>query len=138
LRSIEGALAILVVELALFGLSGEAALIRGAEPSSRSDVYSVALLLFEMLTGDLPVAFGDEPLIRTFNKILHAPRRHPHELNPEVPGDLAAVVAKALEGDGHFEHAYDFLMAIDATQAGAYMGSELVRLLPPVAPERGA
>ena len=114
------------------------ALIRGAEPSSRSDVYSVALLLFEMLTGDLPIAFGDEPLIRTFNKILHAPRRHPHELNPDVPADLAALLVQALEGDGHFEHAYDLLVAIDATQAGAYMGSELSRFLPPAAPERRA
>jgi eukaryotic-like serine/threonine-protein kinase len=111
-------------------------LVRGAEPSSRSDVFSVALLLFEMLTGDLPVVFGDEPWVRTFNKILYAPHRHPHELNPNVPAGLAQLLVDALEGDGRFEHAYDFLMAIDATQSGAYMRSELARSLPAGAPER--
>jgi serine/threonine-protein kinase len=114
------------------------AVVAGAEPSSRSDVYSVALLLFEMVTGDLPVAFCAEPLVRTFTKILHAPRRHPHELNPDVPADLAALLARAVEGDGHFEHAYDFLLAIDATQGGSFMNSALSRLLPPAVPERCA
>ncbi len=114
------------------------ALVRGAEPSSRSDVYSVALMLYEMLTGDLPIIFSDEPWIRTFNKILYAPRRHPHELNPAVPADLAELLVTALEGDGRYEHAYDFLMAIDATQGGAYMRSELARFLPPGTPERRA
>ena len=52
--------------------------------------------------------------------------------------DLTTPLVQALEGDGHFEHAFDLLMAIDATQAGAYMGSELSRLLPPAAPERRA
>ena len=111
-------------------------LIRGEEPSSRSDVYSVALMLFEMLTGDLPVSFGDEPWLKTFNKILYAPRRHPHELNPRVPADLAQLLVDALYGNGGFEHAYDLLQAIDATQGGAYMRSELSRVLPPGAPER--
>lgn len=113
-------------------------LISGSEPSSRSDVYAVALMVFEMLTGDLPISFGDEPWLRTFNKILCAPRRHPHELNPGVPADLAQLLVAALEGDGGFEHAYDFLLAIDETQHGAYMQSELSRILPPAAPHRRA
>jgi serine/threonine-protein kinase len=110
------------------------ALIRGQEPDSRSDVYAVALMLYEMLCGDLPVAFDDEPLIKMFQKILHGPRRHPHELNPAVPIPLAELLVQAVAGDGHFDTAYALLMAVDATQRGAYMRSELSRLLPPTSP----
>ncbi|MCA9533958.1 MAG: serine/threonine protein kinase [Myxococcales bacterium] len=109
-------------------------LIRGQDSSARTDVYAVALLLFEMLCGDLPVLFGDEPLIKTFQKILGAPRRDPRSLNPDLPQDLAELLVTAVAGDGGFETAYDLLMAIDATQQGAYMRSEQSRLLPPTSP----
>ncbi|MCA9578050.1 MAG: serine/threonine protein kinase [Sandaracinaceae bacterium] len=110
------------------------ALIRGQDPSPQSDVYAVATILFELLCGDLPIAFGEESVVAAFTKILNAPRRHPLQLNPDLPVRLAELLALAVSGDGHFRSAYEFLLALDETQGGAFMNSEISRLLPRTAP----
>jgi beta-lactam-binding protein with PASTA domain/predicted Ser/Thr protein kinase len=70
---------------------------RGAPVDQTSDLYSVGVVLFELLTGQVPFT-GDTPL-EIAMKHLSEPPKPPSELRPEVPHDLDLVVLRALAKD---------------------------------------
>jgi serine/threonine protein kinase len=67
---------------------------RGHEVDSRSDLYGVGMLLYEMLAGQSPF-FGDD-LMQMLTAQITAPAP---ELPPEVPKPLRLLVARLLEKD---------------------------------------
>ena len=70
---------------------------RGAPVDQTSDLYSVGVVLYEMLTGQVPFT-GDTPLEIAMKHLSEIPRP-PSELRPEVPHDLDSVVLRALAKD---------------------------------------
>jgi len=70
---------------------------RGAPVDQTSDLYSVGVVLYEMLTGQVPFT-GDTPLEIAMKHLSEVPRP-PSELRPEVPHDLDSVVLRALAKD---------------------------------------
>ena len=72
---------------------------RGAPVDQTSDLYAVGIVLFEMLTGQVPFT-GDTPLEIAMKHLSEVPRP-PSELRPEVPHDLDSVVLRALAKDPH-------------------------------------
>ncbi|HUK93707.1 MAG TPA: Stk1 family PASTA domain-containing Ser/Thr kinase [Gaiellaceae bacterium] len=70
---------------------------KGAPVDQSSDLYSVGVVLYELLTGQVPFT-GDTPL-EIAMKHLSAVPEPPSELRPEVPRNLDQVVLRALAKD---------------------------------------
>jgi serine/threonine-protein kinase len=70
---------------------------RGGPVDQRSDLYSVGVLLYELLTGTLPFT-GDAPVEIAMKHLSEKPVP-PSAIRPEVPRDLDLVVTRALAKD---------------------------------------
>ncbi|HEY7705624.1 MAG TPA: Stk1 family PASTA domain-containing Ser/Thr kinase [Gaiellaceae bacterium] len=70
---------------------------RGAPVDQRSDIYSVGIVLYELLTGQLPFT-GETPLEIAMKHLSEIPKP-PSALRPEVPPELDMVVLRALAKD---------------------------------------
>jgi beta-lactam-binding protein with PASTA domain len=67
---------------------------RGAPVDQTSDLYSTGIVLFELLTGDVPFT-GESPVEIAMKHLADVPPA-PSELRPDVPEDLDLVVVRAL------------------------------------------
>jgi serine/threonine-protein kinase len=67
---------------------------RGAPVDQTSDLYSTGIVLFELLTGEVPFT-GDSPVEIAMKHLAEVPAA-PSELRPDVPDDLDLVVVRAL------------------------------------------
>jgi beta-lactam-binding protein with PASTA domain len=70
---------------------------QGYAVSDSSDLYSVGVILYELLTGVVP--FEGETAVAIAFKQVSATPRAPSELNPAIPPSLDAVVLRALAKD---------------------------------------
>jgi len=69
--------------------------VEGKEIDQRSDIYSLGVILFEMVTGQTPFQ-GDTPFTIGVKHKSEAPP-HPKKLNPEISDDLSQIILKCLE-----------------------------------------
>ena len=70
---------------------------RGEELDSRTDLFSLGVVLFEMATGELPFSGGTAAII--FNGILNDTPKPVTSTNTKMPADMDRIIAKALEKD---------------------------------------
>jgi serine/threonine-protein kinase len=91
---------------------------QGHAVSAPSDLYSVGIILYEMLTGRVP--FEGESAVTIALKQVAEPPVPPSAYNPAVPPALEAVVLRALEKDPHrrFADADEFIAALENAAAG--------------------
>ncbi|NYI39987.1 Stk1 family PASTA domain-containing Ser/Thr kinase [Demequina lutea] len=75
---------------------------RGENVDARSDLYSTGCLLFELLTGRPPF-MGDSPVSVAYQHV-REPAPRPSQFASDVPPELDAVVAKALEKDRNLRY----------------------------------
>jgi len=88
---------------------------QGLEVSAASDIYSVGVVLYEMLTGAVPFN-GDSPVAIAMQHV-NIPPRPLHILNPDVSPELERVVLRALEKDPKKRYQQALDMARDLVDA---------------------
>jgi serine/threonine-protein kinase len=86
---------------------------QGYSVSEASDIYSVGVILYELLTGVVPFE-GDSAVAIAFKQVSAEPRP-PSELNPALPPSLDAIVLRALAKDPaqRFENAGELIAALE-------------------------
>ncbi len=91
---------------------------RGESVDARSDLYSAACLLYEMLAGRPPFT-GDSPVSVAYQHVREAPPL-PSLYNPELSPALDALLLRALQKDRNhrFQDASSFRRALRAARTG--------------------
>ncbi|MDP2857889.1 MAG: Stk1 family PASTA domain-containing Ser/Thr kinase [Bacillota bacterium] len=89
---------------------------RGGFSGERSDLYSLGVVLYEMLTGKVP--FEGDSAVTIALKHVQEPVAPPRKLNPEIPETLEKIVLKALEKEQglRYQSAAEMLRDLRALQ----------------------
>jgi tRNA A-37 threonylcarbamoyl transferase component Bud32/tetratricopeptide (TPR) repeat protein len=71
--------------------------VRGDKVDTRSDIFSFGILLYRMVTGDLP--FAGPTQVETMAKILESSFEPPRQKNEAIPTELERIITKCLQKD---------------------------------------
>jgi serine/threonine protein kinase/Flp pilus assembly protein TadD len=91
--------------------------VQGTPVDHRTDIYSLGLIFYEILTGALPFS-GDSTYTLMYQRVHEIPRG-PEQLNPQIPPYLSAVVLRCLERDPalRYQSAAEILADLEAGQS---------------------
>jgi serine/threonine protein kinase len=88
------------------------------EVDHRSDIYTIGVLLFEMLTGDTPhVGTGHQ---ETMIKILTEPPRNPSDINPYFPEEARPIIERAMAPNPIYRYQSAMEMLNDIRRLGDF------------------
>ena len=86
---------------------------RGAATDARADLYSVGVMLYEMLTGKLP--FDANSAVSVAVMQLQADPKMPRQINPNIPVGLEEITIQAMQKDpnSRYQSAAEMLQDIE-------------------------
>jgi eukaryotic-like serine/threonine-protein kinase len=86
---------------------------RGLALDRRTDVYACGVILYQLVTGRLPVGL-DVPYAEALARIVHGSWPTPREIAPEIPESLEAIVLEAMTVDpeARFQSAHELEVAL--------------------------
>jgi eukaryotic-like serine/threonine-protein kinase len=96
----------------------------GEPVDPRSDLYSLGVVFYEMLTGALPYS-GESPVSKAL-KHVDEPPHSPQEANPQIPEPLKTITAKLLAKDPKDRYASAVKLAEDLERVRTGLSSPIV------------
>jgi serine/threonine protein kinase/tetratricopeptide (TPR) repeat protein len=92
--------------------------VEGKPADNRADLYSYGLILYEMVTGDVPFT-GESTLKVMYQRIQEKPKS-PKLIKPDLPNWLVRIIMRCLERnpDDRYQNAYEILADLQASQSG--------------------
>ena len=110
--------------------------VRGKEADARSDIFTLGIILYELLTGLMP--YKAETALASMYKRTQERALPPIALNPEVPGFLSDLVSKCLEPEPQrrFQSTREIIHEFEAWRGGAERSAlaplrDFLRRVPP-------
>lgn len=93
--------------------------INGNKVDGRADIFSLGIMLFELLTGEKP--FAADSIAALLYRIANVDHPDPREFNPKVPASLLPILNKALAKDpkDRYQHASE--MAAELRKVAAQL-----------------
>lgn len=110
--------------------------VEGKPADHRSDIYSLGLIVYEMVTGEVPFK-GDSAFQVMYQRVTQKPKS-PKEVNPDLPDYLVGIVLRCLERDPElrYQRARDVLCDLQTEVAPT--PSRRVDMSLPMAARRGS
>ena len=94
----------------------------GKKVSGQSDLFSLGVMLFQMVTGQLP--FAGDSMAALMYKIANEPHPAPQSINPDLPRCIGIIINRALYKDIEKRYKTGKQMADDITKCLRIMAAE--------------